>query len=335
MAKSSKISFTVIVPTYTGEEYLSRCFDSILYQKLHAKYGKFNVVVVIDGPNNKIREITRSYESKFQQRKIEFQVRQFSSNKGRFQARLEGARTAKAEQLLFVDDRVTFDKNYFSAVLGSGQRLMIPNVLEAEAKNKINRCLYLLRRIVYGKSKFGSSFESFFIDYENFEKSPKGTTSLWVSKKDFIAACNAINQNGTNNRYVNDDTKIFRYFIDCGQKIYKSSEAKIYYNPRSSSWQELEHIFERGPRFVDYYMRPGTRYFLPLMVLIVAVIAALVACVANPQLLAWIAGIMIVVNMLATVILSEKLDDMVLFFFYPVIAISFGLGVIKGLLGKL
>src|SRR5688500_2280908 len=102
----SKItSFSIVLPTYTGMNTIEKCFDSILAQKYTSKL-KFEVIVVIDGPSQKLKEITQNYARTFNQKKIEFTVKQFKANEGRFVARLEGAILAKYNQLLFVDDRV-------------------------------------------------------------------------------------------------------------------------------------------------------------------------------------------------------------------------------------
>ena len=333
MVKSKgRQSFTVVIPTYSGEEYLPMCFDSILSQR---PKPKFDVVVVIDGPNQNIKDITKAYSEKFKTAGIDFKVHQFAANQGRFRARTKGAELAAESQLLFIDDRVTFDTDYFSNILSEKTDLLIPNVQEAAAKNSVNRCLYLLRRRIYGKDKFGASFKSFYINKDNFEKSPKGTTSLWVGKKDFIDACSSLSNSTNDSRHTNDDTKIFRYFIDQGTNILKSSKAVIYYNPRSSAWKEIVHIYERGPRFVDYYMRPGTRFFWPLITMSAAIVVAVIVCILNPMLALWLAGLLLIADIVGTSLLSERTSDTVLIMAYPMIIVSFTLGVVVGIFNKL
>lgn len=329
MAKTEK--FSVIIPTYTGEEHISKCFNSLLSQK--GGLAGFEVIVVIDGPNDSLRAVVDAAAEKFRKRGIDFTVHQFKKNRGRLEARLKGAETARHEQLLFVDDRVALSDDYMAVVSASGENLLIPNVLEAEARNGVSRGLYLLRRRIYGEDKFGADFKSFYIDKANFEKSPKGTTSLWISRQDFINASQAIAKE-TSNRDVNDDTKLFKYLIGEGKKIYKSSQAKIYYNPRSSAWAELDHLFGRGPKFVDYYAQPGTRFFGPLIMSIVLALAFLLAAVFYPVLLVWVVGIILAADILLTAVTSEKAGDLRMLVFYPLIVLAFTLGVAKGLIGK-
>lgn len=329
MKKSA--TFSVIVPTYTGEESIGQCLDAILMQK--GAFG-FELIVVVDGPNLTLRDRVDAAKEKFNKAKIPLRIKQFSTNQGRFMARLEGAKLAKFEQLLFIDDRALVEPNYFAALINCNRPVVMPNVNEVESKNPVSRSLGLLRTLIYGK-KHRHAETSYEITSENFEKSPKGTTSLWVRKDVFVAACKAIYAGG-DSREISDDTRLLKAMVEQGNSIYRSSDALIKYKPRSSLKKEIVHIYQRGPRFVDYYLSPGTRFFTPLIGYYLAVCAAVALLILNQTLFLYIAvgavGLIMILIMAAA---KRPKDFIELGIGLPIIVTAFGLGLIKGLFKKL
>lgn len=94
------IKFSVIVPLYNCEAYITECIDSILSQS----YPHFEIIVVNDGSTDSSREIAASY--------TDTRVRIIDKeNGGLLHARLTGIREAHGEYIVFVDadDRVRPD----------------------------------------------------------------------------------------------------------------------------------------------------------------------------------------------------------------------------------
>ena len=91
------IKFSVIVPLYNCEKYISECVDSILKQD----YPHFEIVVVNDGSTDNSRNIVDSY-SDDRIRIID------KENGGLLHARLTGIKEAANEHIVFVDadDRI-------------------------------------------------------------------------------------------------------------------------------------------------------------------------------------------------------------------------------------
>lgn len=328
----AKNKFSVIVPTYTGIETISGCFESILKQK----NSDFEIVIIIDGPNDELRKIAKQYEAKFIDFGVDVHINQFKENKGRFIARLEGAKMAKYDQLLYLDDRITFKSNYFSTVSNQGINVVIPNVIEADAKNYISRVLNLMRQKIYGKKNFGTNFKSYAITQKNFEKSPKGTTSLWVPKKLFIDTCKQIQKNDGDSKYINEDTKIFKSFISNKIGILKCSKAKIFYHPRAGAWNEIKHLYSRGPRFVNYYSKPGTRFFIPLTFSLFMIVAFVLAAFAYPKLLMIAFIFLFFGSLVIGVAIAKNVNDILkVSIGLPIIFLSFYLGILKGIAIKI
>jgi glycosyltransferase involved in cell wall biosynthesis len=338
MAMAQQLDFSLIIPTYTGEEYIAKSFQSILDQKYSGKPPSFEIIVVIDGPNDNLRQIVEENKKLVEASKIKCTVHQFKKNQGRFEARLQGAKLASAKQLLFVDDRVTLDPEFISKIV-TDKDVVIPNVLEAIHPNIVSRLLYLMRKKIYGKNNWGADFKSYFITADNFEASPKGTTSLWVEREVFINGCQEyVTQSSSDNtKYSNDDTAILALIISAKGRLRRRSDTKIYYHPRSQFSAELSHLYHRGPRFIDYYFRPGTRFWKYIL--------AVLAFGLGIVLLAIFGGLSVIIPMLIlllasflllAVFLSENLRDIfVVIISLPLVLIFFCSGCLVGLVKKL
>lgn len=332
------LDFSLIIPTYTGEEYISKCFESILNQVYNGKAPSFEIIVIIDGPNDSLRKIVNNSQKLVEAKNIKCKVHQFQKNQGRFEARLKGAQLASAKQLLFVDDRVTLDKEFIAKIV-KDKDVVMPNVLEAIHPNIISRLLYLMRKKIYGKKNWGLDFNSYFITKENFESSPKGTTSLWIERKVFIDGCEEyVKQSSSNDtKYSSDDTAILALILESKGRLHRRSDTKIYYHPRSQFIAELSHLYHRGPKFIDYYFRPGTRFWKYIMIAIgLSLLVIILAVLGGKTLILPILVLMLASFLLMAVYLSENLRDIfVVLISLPLVLLFFCSGCLVGLTKKL
>lgn len=85
-----KIKFSIIVPVYNTEQYLERCFNSILNQT----YKNYEVIVVNDGSNDESLKIIKKYK--------EF-ICINQKNQGLSMARNNGIKKASGDYLIFLD----------------------------------------------------------------------------------------------------------------------------------------------------------------------------------------------------------------------------------------
>lgn len=90
----TKITFSVVVPVYNAEKYLTRCLDSIFAQK-----GDFEVIAVNDGSKDKSLQILTDYAKKHKNLKVIDQ-----NNQGIATARNNGLRIATKKYVTFVDN---------------------------------------------------------------------------------------------------------------------------------------------------------------------------------------------------------------------------------------
>lgn len=303
-------------------------FDSILNQQ--SARVEYEIIVVIDGGGQGTREYVEKHKEKFIARGIKFKVVQFIQNRGRFSARIKGAQLAKNNQILFIDDRVQLAPDFFSELINLNEEVIIPNVIDSYLPGPqiISNSLFLLRRLIY-KGKQGK-FKEYYITTDNFESSPKGSTSLWVNRKQFLQACKLVGKY-EEGKYLNEDTKVFKQIIDSGSNILRTSKLNIEYQPRTGFWRSFKHLYERGPRFVDYYMKPGTRFFPLLAAIYIAVCVLIATAVWKPVWLIYYLIVSIFLLLIASVPLTKNIKEyLTLISGLPMVVLAFTLGVIKG-----
>ncbi|SEI98934.1 Glycosyl transferase family 2 [Kandleria vitulina] len=88
------LAFSIIIPAYNSEEYLSECLDSITSQN----FKQFEIIIIDDGSTDKTAFICDDYKKKFNNIKVIHQ-----NNQGVSIARSNGVAIAKGEYLLFCD----------------------------------------------------------------------------------------------------------------------------------------------------------------------------------------------------------------------------------------
>lgn len=86
--------FSIIIPAYNAEAYLSRCLDSIFSQE----YEDYEVIVINDGSSDGTAVLLEGYASKYPNLHVLTQ-----SNQGMATARNRGLDAAQGDYILFVD----------------------------------------------------------------------------------------------------------------------------------------------------------------------------------------------------------------------------------------
>jgi len=177
--------------------------------------------------------------------------------------------------------------------------------------------------------KFHQSKKATFIDSSNFDNTPKGTTALYIPKDIFIRASMAIEYE---NKYVSEDTKLLLYVVKEGNRIFRNPDFVITYLQRFGLKDNVVHLYERGPRFVDYYYgRHKTyTYLINLSLVFILFLVGLVCLDVITFTLLLL--ILFSLHTSFSALVGENIrKKCILFFLFPVIALSFGCGVIKGL----
>lgn len=102
------MKFSILIPVYNVEAYLSRCLDSILAQKIHS----YEVILVDDGSTDSSASLCDHYVRLYPQ---QFNVIH-KKNAGVFSARRTGLGYAKGEYICFLDSDDYWEPTYLEVL---------------------------------------------------------------------------------------------------------------------------------------------------------------------------------------------------------------------------
>ena len=104
--------FSLIIPVYNSESFLSNCLDSILIQD--TKYD-YEVICINDGSKDHSGEILKLYQDKYPERLIIFEQK----NQGISAARNKGIELSKGKYIGFIDNDDTVSPDYVETLMNS------------------------------------------------------------------------------------------------------------------------------------------------------------------------------------------------------------------------
>jgi uncharacterized protein (TIRG00374 family) len=326
MSQTPKVS--LILATFNSFETIDTCLDSLAAQD-YAK-EKLEVVVVIDGPNQEYLGKIESHRETFVQRGITFVVEMLETNMGRFAAQRHSARIATGEFIIFMGDRISLPPSYVSDIVALDEEIVIPDVHEVNwHKSIINTFMHQVRAKLFSRNP---PTNKMYIDANNFERTAKGNGGMLVRRQLYLDTCEQMNV-GMSEKHVSDDTRMLKSLIEQGHRLCRSLDICINYQPRNSLRDQLRHLYERGPRFVDYYIHRGTRFHNFLLVLFISpwlVLAGIYFFHVNWMTVVIAAFIGDAV--LSTALSSRPIHFIKLLVAIPLVGLSFYSGLIKGLI---
>lgn len=308
---------SVIVPAFNAEETLERCLSAIFTAFKSEK--DFEVIVVNDGSTDRTGEIAK-----------QFPVRLLHSdnNEGRIRAREKGAQAAEEDTLLFVDSSVlippdtlqTLGSLQYEPVMGGSATI---NVQDGTA---LDRLLYLIRKRIYAPYyPQSAAYPLIHMTVENFNRVPKGLGCFFVDKSRFLSVMPK-----DLGRYVSDDTRILASLVKIKPILVPRALTTVYLQ-RQSLRDALHHLFQRGPLFADYHLRPGGRYYRVWIVSCLTGLAIVIGCVLNSSLIIPFIIFAFLILILISARLSERLTDFFrILTVLPWVALAFGFGIFRG-----
>ena len=324
--ENEKISIIVVV--YNEEKLIKACLNALINQD----YPKedYEIVVVNDGSTDNTLEAIEKKQKEAKEKGTDIKIINLERNHGRMMARKIGAKNAKYNKLLFIDSRCIAEKDILKNIKRIGYQPVVGNPIIDFKRSAFDRFGWLIRKKLYS-SHFGKSFKPVYITKDNFDKMPKGTTIFFCDKELFLSS-----QLEDKSKDVSDDTKLLWNIVQ-KKKILRRSDVKVTYLSRTSLRKELKHTFERGPKFVDYYLSPKKKYFwLFIFLPIIALIFTIALIFINLTYFLYWLGFLILVWIFISVWLAENIKDfLIVFSLLPIMEFSFGLGILKGLLLKL
>jgi len=248
---------------------------------------------------------------------------------------MRGARETRFETLVFNDVRVIPESNLLKVISERGYEPVIPEIRDYDGSRwGLARFFYLLRCRLYAPYYPPSEDRSeYWITEENFDRVPKGTTCFVCHRDRWLAS-----QPQYADRETSDDTRILRKMVKTSP-ILRTGAVSARYLQRTDVSAVIPHTFVRGPRFADYYLRPGGRYFALYAGLWGFLLLWLFSAFVDPRL--GMVGLAILFAVLAGAVayLSRNWRDIfVVGMCLPVVAAAFGFGILKWqirqLLGK-
>ena len=309
--------FSVIVPVYNGEETLDYCLTALVEQD----YPKnlYEIIVVDDGSTDSTAEIAGKYSVK---------LIKLSGNQGRIVARNTGAIAAKFNTLVFNDVRVTAERKLLAKLSVRNYQPLIPHVeVYNGSRWGFDRFFHLLRWKLYGNYYHSAEpgIQDYWIDSDNFDHRPKGTTLFVCDKQLWLSS-----QPNKTDKDVNDDTRILCEIVK-HYPILKAGEIRVVYKHRTALKDVISHTFERGPRFADYYLNKSGQYKNLYSLLITSSLIATVFFFFNGirHFVRLIRLGMLVIGIVAVYLSRRPTDLIVVAICFPVIIVSFGLGILK------
>lgn len=266
------VDLSIVIPSFNSEQWLPSTIAAL--QSAHSASSlNAEIVVVDDGSTDATQEVLADL-SKSSTTPIRIIT---TANQGVYLARLEGARAAASNNLLFVDSRVVADVQSLSYLqevlkLNPTKIARIGHVTTDESVPLVGRFWEVPTHVFWGR--YLRSPKQTLIDEENFDNVPKGTGFLVLDRSEFLSA---VEQLGiAPGRFVSDDTKLLRAVVET-EPIILDPKFCATYRPRTSVRRFLSHGFLRGTLFVDSYF--GTSA-LRSFVLIAIALSIPIACVS-------------------------------------------------------
>lgn len=108
---------SIIIPTYNRANQLSRAMKSLI--ELNFNSSQYEIIVIDNGSKDGTRQVVEKYISEYHKNTIRY----FYDNiPGLLTGRHRGAKEAKSEILIFIDDDICADKGWLGAIVDTFER---------------------------------------------------------------------------------------------------------------------------------------------------------------------------------------------------------------------
>lgn len=320
------MKFSIIVPVYDAEETIAQCLDALTNQDYPVE--DYETVVVNDGSKDSTLEIVEQYRAKASN----LRIINLHTNQGRIIAREVGARNAKYELLVFVDSRIIPESKLLQKIRQINyQPLNVTwQTYDKEYRSPYDCLFYLIRkRVYYPYFPVEQYLErhpgELYIDETNFDRISHGAGCFVCSRSLWLQA-----QPSGKGKVVSDDTRILANLVRL-KKILKVSGIRVQYLQRTDFISVLKHIFEKGPRFADYHLVRGKRFYKYYLLAWFAISILVGIAIWNQSFLLCEAIVLLLGLMVLSAYLAEDVRGFfIVLFYFPPILVAFGLGILWG-----
>ncbi len=321
------MKISIIVPVYNGEETIEECLNALINQDYPMKGYQ---IIIIDGAStDRTPEIVGNVRRRAKKSGIPFKYIRNREREGRLLARIRGAKEATYNLLLFIDSRCIANPNLLGNIKKINYQPIVGNP-SVKSDNSISRFYCLVREKMY-RPYFGGKFDPIYIVKENFEKIGKGTTIFLCDKDLFLSS-----QPENRSKHVSDDTKLLWNIVQ-KKKILKHPDAKATYLPRHSLKEEIKHAFQRGPKFVDYYLdlRKEKFWMFIFSPSFLSILTISLLLINFTYFLCWL-SLSVFICISISIWLSKNIKDFfIVLALLPTVGFAFEMGILKGLMLKM
>ncbi len=314
-----KISLITLV--YNEEKNLPRYFSAA--EKIDYPRENFEIVFVNDGSQDRSLEILTKWKK---ESGITVQIIDLKKNVGVAAARIEGVRAVKYDFIFFSDSKCEI----FSDALFQINRLDYPliNANVLQKRDHIFDEFFAIVRRKFFPTSTGGKYPDIFITPKNFDSITKGGGVLFCEKTFFLES----QFENPNDKNCSDDIRLIWNMVQ-KKEMLKTAKVNFYYNTRSSFWENIAHIFARGPKFIDYYFRPNRRYFWQICMGIFLFFLV-------PFLFFFFSGETIFLSIVTflgiSLFFGRNLREIgIIFFLFPLVSVVFFAGIVRGFFLKI
>jgi glycosyltransferase involved in cell wall biosynthesis len=271
------IGLSVIIPVYNAEQWMQPTLEKLDAALALASFDA-EVIVIDDGSTDKSAANARQVKLK-SGAKLEV-ISQ--PNRGRYLARKTGVERATKDNILFLDSRVFVGERslkYLSEQLADDSDQIWNGHVNIDKQGSMFTRFWDAIVCIAWRRYFRHPKQTQY-GIKDFDYYPKGTGFFYVPKVRLRAAMDYFEKTTNDINHSSDDTLLIRYMNE-RQMINLSPQFDCLYHGRTNMKSFFKHAYHRGEFFIDGILRPGTRFFLPLL----AVLGASVCII--PLLLLW------------------------------------------------
>lgn len=328
--KNKQVLLSVVLPLLNASDDVKGLFVC-LHDQIKLDKKNIEVIIVNDGSTdntigeiNKYNNLLKDYHG--------WHIIKHTKREGLAVTRVDGVNSAKGKYITFIDKKCRPDKDYLYGFISKNRNIIIGNPYVDKTKSLWGRVLALIRIKLY-YPYFNHPFEDIDLDYDKYVKfkNKGGGGSMFVLKKYYMD----VSKTMPKGIHINDDS-LFVSRLTQIEPILKTASARLEYLNRTGFIENVIHLYNRGPKFINFYAKPGSRFFLLIIGLVGFMIINIAVALVYPLLFIYEFVILLTLLFITSLYLSEDFIDFTSsFLVIPIAITSFSCGVIKGLLIKL
>ena len=322
---------SVVIPAFNAQEWIEPTVGRLLSAVDTAHLDRVEIIIVDDGSSDATLAAGQSLAAGDSRITV-----LTHPNAGRFVTRRDGVNAARYDRVLFIDTRVWIDPGTIAFLdeqltQHPERRTWNGHINVAKAGNVIAR---------FGDAVTCLGWRRYFRDprlvsygVEDFDHFPKGTTlfsATTASVREAMAWFETVTHDLRNS---SDDTLLIRHLAE-SERIWISPEFSATYFARSTLGQFVRHSHHRGKAFVDGFLRPGNRFFVPLVAFLVATPLLIGALIWQPFLWVAVGGAWMAELVVALALRIDPLDAVALWALSPLFAVCYGAGIWRAVIHR-